>query len=71
MRHETSKITDGPTKIGDREGTERGPKSIQGGERVDTGGKPIDLGVGTTGDGTSRRIGPSHNIDLLFVIYIL
>ena len=57
--------------MGDREGTERGPRSIQGGERVDTGGKPIDLGVGTTGDGTSRRIGPSHNIDLLFVIYIL
>ena len=63
-----------PTKLGDREGTKSDLETRKGvGERITVGGKPPDLGVGTKGDGTSRRIGQSHNIDLLrlFEIYIL
>ena len=46
--------------MGDQEGTERDLGIMQGGERTAVGGKPLNLGVGTTGDGTSRRIDPSH-----------
>ena len=46
--------------MGDQKGTERDLGIMQGGERIAVRGKLPNLGVGTTGDGTSRRIDPSH-----------